>query len=729
MAHPGAPDQARCRDTPPRRAGSSPEGSSALPNLGRAFTWEGFILSSTTPDQEEVRHGPHDAPCGKVEAPTGARRGEGGALTRRFGRVPTPSVGYRRAQGPHEHGSVLVELALVVPLFLAVVLLGLVSTGIVYNHKLDLVHAARRERATETVPRAPVHAHHQLLGEDLGAARAVVVQRSDGDVSTSQVCVALVSGATGTPLDSTFTTKADGTNCYDDGNTDTASRVQVRIQRSGDSINAAFLKIPITLTTTADAKFELWADQGTDGDGRERCVVTVVTAPPRRAHGAHRAGRRLGCGALAGAGGPERRRLRRARRCPWARRQQPRAVTCQSAIQYVDTNASLSSAIDPASFCSGMAATRCSGGSGQATPTATVGDTTVSVHYPVPDSEIADARSSAARGSPTGRSASGSGCSSRRRPSRCSRACWASRDSTTRPRRPPGRGPRGPQLTPALWLLDPVGCTSPRSAAVPRSRWVRPACPVCSPSTPGLDVTEQPAHPVGHGERRLVAGGPHEREPVGHHPAVRTAVHGHHLHRDRYRMPPRATRSTCSGRIQPQPVSVSSRATRARVDDVYNCHNPYPASTATYHGITLIPSCNPATTPPYIDNLKAAIGTSGLQPTLVPVAERLPALAVVVQLQPARDDQRLGQLVGRLPVRGVARHGGGPVQERQLVFDAGFGLTGGASASAPATRTRRSRQRASPRPCRPRARGSQARAQRSCTSATETSTSPAASSP
>ena len=62
-----------------------------------------------------------------------------------------------------------------------------------------------------------------------------------------------------------------------------------------------------------------------------------------------------------------------------------------------------------------------------------------------------------------------------------------------------------------------------------------------------------------------------------------------------------------SGRLLPQPVPVPQRATRARVDDVFNCHNPYPAATATYHGIALAPACNSATTPPYIDNLKTAI--------------------------------------------------------------------------------------------------------------------------
>ena len=158
----------------------------------------------------------------------------------------------------NERGSVLVELALVVPLFLALVL-GLVSTGIVYNHKLDLVHAAREgARYGATVPVQQCTPTTKCSGKTWAQlVQSVVVQRSDGDVTASQVCVARVSGATGAPVDSTFPTNSDGSNCYNDGNTDTAARVQVRIRRSGDSINAAFIKIPVTLTSNANAKFEL----------------------------------------------------------------------------------------------------------------------------------------------------------------------------------------------------------------------------------------------------------------------------------------------------------------------------------------------------------------------------------------------------------------------------------------------------------------------------------------
>ena len=167
-------------------------------------------------------------------------------------------AGRRADHSDRERGAVLVELALVVPLFLTLVL-GLISTGIVYNHKLDLVHAAREgARYGATVPVQQCTPNTKCSGKSWAQlVQTVVVQRSDGDVTASQVCVALVSGSTGAPIDTTFTTKSDGTSCYDDGNADTAARVQVRIQRSGDSINAAFFKIPVTLTTTANAKFEL----------------------------------------------------------------------------------------------------------------------------------------------------------------------------------------------------------------------------------------------------------------------------------------------------------------------------------------------------------------------------------------------------------------------------------------------------------------------------------------
>jgi Flp pilus assembly protein TadG len=157
-----------------------------------------------------------------------------------------------------ERGAALVEFVLLVPLFV-VLILGLVTAGIVYNHNLDVVHAAREgARYGATVPQSQCTDTSKCSGSTwAGLVRSLVVERSDGDVSAAQVCVALVAGTSGTPINSTFTTNTDGSHCYDDGNADTAARVQVRIVRTGDSINAAFFTIPVTLTSNATAKFEL----------------------------------------------------------------------------------------------------------------------------------------------------------------------------------------------------------------------------------------------------------------------------------------------------------------------------------------------------------------------------------------------------------------------------------------------------------------------------------------
>jgi Flp pilus assembly protein TadG len=166
-----------------------------------------------------------------------------------------------RASG--ERGAALVEFVLILPVMLVLVM-GLISGGIVMNHKLDLVSAAREgARYGITIPRdqcTPISKCSNKTWAQL--VRSIVVARSDGDITDSQVCVALViynpgvvyGGSTGTDQAS-FTTNGT-TRCYDDGNGDATLRVQVRINRPGDSINAVFFRIPVTLTTTATAKFE-----------------------------------------------------------------------------------------------------------------------------------------------------------------------------------------------------------------------------------------------------------------------------------------------------------------------------------------------------------------------------------------------------------------------------------------------------------------------------------------
>jgi Flp pilus assembly protein TadG len=167
-------------------------------------------------------------------------------------------VGTRRRGASGERGAALVEFVLLVPLFVILVM-GLLTAGIVYNANLDVTHAAREgARYGAAVPESQCNQTAQCGGLTwAGLVRSLVVQRSDGDVSTGDVCVALVAGPNGLPINGSFTTNADGTHCYDDGNTDQATRVQVRVVRTGESINAAFFTIPVTLSSNATAKFEL----------------------------------------------------------------------------------------------------------------------------------------------------------------------------------------------------------------------------------------------------------------------------------------------------------------------------------------------------------------------------------------------------------------------------------------------------------------------------------------
>src|SRR5438445_8283280 len=98
-----------------------------------------------------------------------------------------------------ERGAALVEFALILPVFM-MLLLGLISGGQDYNHKLDLTHAVREgARYGSTLPSStPLGSF--TSGTCAGATWANVVQstvvaRSGGSLACDQVCVALVTGS------------------------------------------------------------------------------------------------------------------------------------------------------------------------------------------------------------------------------------------------------------------------------------------------------------------------------------------------------------------------------------------------------------------------------------------------------------------------------------------------------------------------------------------------------
>ena len=170
-----------------------------------------------------------------------------------------PDARCRRARG--EDGAALIEFAFLVPVLLMIVF-GAFSGASAYNNKQDIVYATREgARYGATIPQSQCSPTSNCGGKTWAQlVQSVVVARASGEVTTSDVCVALVSGSTGVVVGGTnqaaFTTKSDGTSsCYNDGNADTGARVQVSISHAG-SINAVFLTISVTEASQATEHFE-----------------------------------------------------------------------------------------------------------------------------------------------------------------------------------------------------------------------------------------------------------------------------------------------------------------------------------------------------------------------------------------------------------------------------------------------------------------------------------------
>ena len=141
------------------------------------------------------------------------------------------------------------EFALILPVFMCLVL-GMITGGILYNRQLQITHAVREgARYGATVPTEESFSS----GTWATNVRSVVVDRSDGQLSSSQVCVALVSGTSATPVSSSHTTNS-GQRCFADTSTD-AERVQVRASRTGQ-LEAFFFTRTVNLTANSTAAHE-----------------------------------------------------------------------------------------------------------------------------------------------------------------------------------------------------------------------------------------------------------------------------------------------------------------------------------------------------------------------------------------------------------------------------------------------------------------------------------------
>ena len=167
-----------------------------------------------------------------------------------------------RKRSTSEDGAALVEFALLLPVFMALVL-GMLSGGLIYNQKMDLTHSTREgARYGAAIDKATTFANGQSWASNV---RDLVVARSGGDltagtgttagVSTDGVCVALVSGSPAAVVAPTATYSTSGSTCFTDTTGDTGTRVQVSARRPG-KLEVLFFSRVMTLTSNASARFE-----------------------------------------------------------------------------------------------------------------------------------------------------------------------------------------------------------------------------------------------------------------------------------------------------------------------------------------------------------------------------------------------------------------------------------------------------------------------------------------
>jgi Flp pilus assembly protein TadG len=150
------------------------------------------------------------------------------------------------------------------PLLLLIVFGG-ITAGLAYTHKSEIVHAVRDgARYGATVPRDQCDVVANCGNRDWSQlVQYVTAKRSDGALSASQICVALVVGSSGavyTRPGGVYTTGTNATfpdtGCFNDGNADAGMRVHVSAVRNGEKINLVFSTLSVNLKSNGSARYE-----------------------------------------------------------------------------------------------------------------------------------------------------------------------------------------------------------------------------------------------------------------------------------------------------------------------------------------------------------------------------------------------------------------------------------------------------------------------------------------
>jgi Flp pilus assembly protein TadG len=147
-------------------------------------------------------------------------------------------------------------------------LFGVVSTGMAFNHNLSLTHAARESsRFAATLPVSNFSSEADPLRAWLDAVAARAVADSNGSlddgVAGRTVCVAYVypNGSLGTDqttrvvVDPAGTSTYDALDCFSDLRPNDERRVQVQVERTVE-FSALVFTTDLTLDSEAVSKFE-----------------------------------------------------------------------------------------------------------------------------------------------------------------------------------------------------------------------------------------------------------------------------------------------------------------------------------------------------------------------------------------------------------------------------------------------------------------------------------------
>jgi Flp pilus assembly protein TadG len=295
-------------------------------------------------------------------------------------------------------------------------------------------------------------------------------------------------------------------------------------------------------------------------------------------------------------------------------------AACVDAITYLNANVKdLSPKINAAGFCTqagnNVTLTNCSvaGGSAQAKPTTTVGRYTVGLMYPVLDSDMTDARYTGKGkrdGTPCQRMGVRVGIKDN---TYFGRVLGASTLEVSRLAVVKMSNSRGSRI-PALWLLDPYGCTA---LAISGGSQLTLGDTSVSPPIPGVATIDSDGTKCSQNQTALSATGTgtflKAIPTTGVNPGV-ISIYGLPIDAET------CVGSACdpadvnAGRVAPQPVPAVERATRAPIDWRYNCKrgpNVFTPAYPAYHGIPMADCPVDVNLPPFVDQFTAAIGTSG----------------------------------------------------------------------------------------------------------------------